>query len=265
MARSILVLCIVLLALAQMNFALLGNSVGTQIQGQVSEVVKTTADTVKNFADGAASKVTGIADDFKLTEALQLVGTLKDKLSPLVQQVTQTATGTVLASVDTVQNALNGLTQAVGEVVTGLNQLLGSLLDVVKDLLGAVGSILNLVGDILSGLIQNLQDILGGAVTQITQITTTLVSSLDGTIKTALTTVNGALDEILGFLDDSVLAKIGELPESVLSLLPAVYSLVGNIQNLISKAVTGVLTKVGQLLGQMKILLERLWVILFQH
>ncbi|UJR32209.1 hypothetical protein I4U23_019674 [Adineta vaga] len=175
MARSILVMCIVLSAFVHMNLANTSNTVGTHIQNGVSQMLETTGNQIDGLKGALNTKISGIADEVKLTQVTALVGNLKSALGTLLSNLQGVATEAISAAVETIQNALDGLKGVVSNIVTTLGTLISALTAVVQSLLTAVGAILNLLGNILGGLVDALTRTLGGLSNTLEQLTTALV------------------------------------------------------------------------------------------
>lgn len=201
---------------------------------------------VNNFVESVTTAGNNILPRVEI--ALKGVGTLVEKLAPIVAKTVPNIVSTTLPSMikagtSMIRALLDGLLKAVPELIPCFKDIINQLIEVIVDNLPLIiEAAVTIAGAIVSGLVEALPDILTAGIQLIQSLAQGLTNGIPTILSTAITIVSQLASTLIQNVPQIVQTGIQLLLGLVNGILQAVPQLLQELPGIITQVVNNLLS-----------------------
>ncbi len=201
---------------------------------------------VNNFVESVTTAGNNILPRVEI--ALKGVGTLVEKLAPIIAKTVPNIVSTTLPSMikagtSMIRALLDGLLKAVPELIPCFKDIINQLIDVIVDNLPLIiEAAVTIAGAIVSGLVDALPDILDAGIELIQSLAQGLTNGIPTILSTAITIVSKLASTYLENVPQLIQTGIQLLLGLVKGILQAVPQLLQELPGIITQMVENILS-----------------------
>lgn len=201
---------------------------------------------VNNFVDSVTTAGENILPRVEI--ALKGVGTLVEKLAPVIAKTVPNIVSTTLPSMikagtSMIRALLDGLLKAVPELIPCFKDIINQLIEVIVDNLPLIiEAAVTIAGAIVSGLVEALPDILTAGIQLIQSLAQGLTNGIPTILSTAITIVSKLASTYLENVPQLIQTGIQLLLGLVKGILQAVPQLLQELPGIITQMVENILS-----------------------
>lgn len=201
---------------------------------------------VNNFVESVTSAGNNILPRVEI--ALKGVGTLVEKLAPIIAKtvpniVSTTVPSMIKAGTSMIRALLDGLLKAVPELIPCFKDIINQLIEVIVDNLPLIiEAAVTIAGAIVSGLVEALPDILDAGIELIQSLAQGLTNSIPTILSTAITIVSQLASTLIQNVPQIVQTGIQLLLGLANGILQAVPQLLQELPGIITQMVENILS-----------------------
>jgi phage-related protein len=201
---------------------------------------------VNNFVESVTTAGNNILPRVEI--ALKGVGTLVEKLAPIVAKTVPNIVSTTLPSMikagtSMIRALLDGLLKAVPELIPCFKDIINQLIEVIVDNLPLIiEAAVTIAGAIVSGLVEALPDILDAGIELIQSLAQGLTTGIPTILSTAITIVSKLASTYLENVPQLIQTGIQLLLGLVKGILQAVPQLLQELPGIITQMVENILS-----------------------
>lgn len=201
---------------------------------------------VNNFVDSVTTAGENILPRVEI--ALKGVGTLVEKLAPVIAKTVPNIVSTTLPSMikagtSMIRALLDGLLKAVPELIPCFKDIINQLIEVIVDNLPLIiEATVTIAGAIVSGLVEALPDILEAGIQLIQSLAQGLTNGIPTILSTAITIVSQLASTLIQNVPQIVQTGIQLLLGLVNGILQAVPQLLQELPGIITQVVNNLLS-----------------------
>lgn len=201
---------------------------------------------VNNFVESVTSAGNNILPRVEI--ALKGVGTLVEKLAPIIAKtvpniVSTTVPSMIKAGTSMIRALLDGLLKAVPELIPCFKDIINQLIEVIVDNLPLIiEAAVTIAGAIVSGLVEALPDILDAGIELIQSLAQGLTTGIPTILSTAITIVSQLASTLIQNVPQIVQTGIQLLLGLANGILQAVPQLLQELPGIITQMVENILS-----------------------
>lgn len=201
---------------------------------------------VNNFVESVTSAGNNILPRVEI--ALKGVGTLVEKLAPIIAKtvpniVSTTVPSMIKAGTSMIRALLDGLLKAVPELIPCFKDIINQLIEVIVDNLPLIiEAAVTIAGAIVSGLVEALPDILDAGIELIQSLAQGLTNGIPTILSTAITIVSQLASTLIQNVPQIVQTGIQLLLGLANGILQAVPQLLQELPGIITQMVENILS-----------------------
>lgn len=201
---------------------------------------------VNNFVESVTTAGNNILPRVEI--ALKGVGTLVEKLAPIIAKTVQNIVSTTLPSMikagtSMIRALLDGLLKAVPELIPCFKDIINQLIEVIVDNLPLIiEAAVTIAGAIVSGLVEALPDILTAGIQLIQSLAQGLTNGIPTILSTAITIVSQLASTLIQNVPQIVQTGIQLLLGLANGILQAVPQLLQELPGIITQMVENILS-----------------------
>lgn len=201
---------------------------------------------VNNFVESVTTAGNNILPRVEI--ALKGVGTLVEKLAPIIAKTVPNIVSTTLPSMikagtSMIRALLDGLLKAVPELIPCFKDIINQLIEVIVDNLPLIiEAAVTIAGAIVSGLVEALPDILDAGIELIQSLAQGLTNGIPTILSTAITIVSQLASTLIQNVPQIVQTGIQLLLGLVNGILQAVPQLLQELPGIITQVVNNLLS-----------------------
>lgn len=203
---------------------------------------------VNNFVDSVTTAGENILPRVEI--ALKGVGTLVEKLAPVIAKTVPNIVSTTLPSMikagtSMIRALLDGLLKAVPELIPCFKDIINQLIEVIVDNLPLIiEAAVTIAGAIVSGLVEALPDILDAGIELIQSLAQGLTTGIPTILSTAITIVSQLASTLIQNLPQLVQTGLSLLLGLVQGILQAIPQLLAVLPDIITQMVDNLLAMI---------------------